>query len=200
MQLNRFLFGTLHNLNWRMNVMAFRYLFYTLLVVLVLFLPAVGRAAADSLPESRETGQRMDTPSGFPVPRFLSLKYDKTYCRQGPTFSHDVRFTYMKRGSPVLVVAETIDHWRKIRDQNGDECWMHKSTLRAQSHILLKGEVELFARPKTTSHPRGVLGAGVLARLDKQKNGWHRLSVGSIKGWGQPDNVWGGDPVAASRN
>ena len=180
--------------------MAFRHLFFG--IALIVASVSVGKNTAYARPPAvpKADQQRLDTPSGFPVPRFLSLKYGKTYCRGGPSFNHDIKFTFMRSGLPVLVVAETVDHWRKIRDQNGDECWMHKSTLRAQSHLLLLEKVDLFSRPDEGSHLRGVLGEGVLARLESSQKHWRRLSVGKVKGWGKPGRVWGGDPIATIGN
>ena len=45
---------------------------------------------------------RLDTPSGLPVPRLVSLKSETTFCRAGPSFSHPVRLTFMRQGLPVL--------------------------------------------------------------------------------------------------
>lgn len=175
--------------------MTFRHFSTVLIVFFVSTLGHSASLAADSV--STTPRLRSDTPSGFPVPRFLSLKFNKTNCRAGPSLKHNVRYTYVRQGLPVLVVAETVDHWRKIRDQNGDECWMHKTTLRAQSHVLLTEEASLYARPKASARPRGMLGKGVLARLEKQKRGWHKLSVGDVKGWTVLENAWGEDALAA---
>lgn len=147
--------------------------------------------------EAQAAGIRRDTPSGFPVPRFVSLKDDETNCRIGPSFDHPVRFVFKRAGAPVMVVAESVDHWRRVRDLSGDECWAHQTTLEAQSHVLTLGETELFRRPDEDAEVSGRLGGGVLARIAKRKDGWLLVSVGEARGWTRVSKVWGGE-IAAS--
>lgn len=152
--------------------------------------PAQG--AASPLAESDKT-VRLDTPSGYPVPRFVSLKAEETNCRIGPSFDHPVRFLFKRAGAPVLVVAESVDHWRKLRDPDGDECWVHQTTLKAQTHILATASVELRRRPTADAGVSARLSEGVLARLIKRKSDWLFVSVGSAKGWVPARDVWGGE-------
>lgn len=156
----------------------------------ILYLTAMGQAA-----QARE-GVRLDTPSGYPVPRFVSLKDDETNCRIGPSFNHPVRFVFKRAGAPVLVVAESVDHWRKLRDPEGDECWVHQTTLKAQTHVLALGPVDLLNRPDSSARTAARLGEGVLARLKKRHGEWIYVSAGDARGWVQARAMWGGDPPA----
>lgn len=140
---------------------------------------------------------RLDTPSGYPVPRFLSLKDDKTNCRIGPSLDHPVRIVFKRAGAPVLVIAESVDHWRKVRDADGDECWVHQATLKAQTHVLIVADLALREKRAAGAAVTGRLGEGVLAKLAKRKQGWLRLSAGDARGWAPQAAVWGGDPLAA---
>ncbi len=139
---------------------------------------------------------RLDTPSGFPVPRFVSLKEDETNCRIGPSFDHPVRYVFRRAGAPVLVVAESIDHWRKVRDSFGDECWVHQTTIRAQTHVLVIKGATLRRQPSAPSDVTGRLGDGVLAKLGKRKGEWLYVSAGEARGWAPTADVWGGDALA----
>lgn len=156
----------------------------------VMAFPAQG--AAGTTPPGN-SGFRLDTPSGYPVPRFVSLKDEETYCRIGPSFDHPVQFVFKRAGAPVLIVAESVDHWRKLRDPEGDECWVHQTTLKAQSHVLIETGVALKRRPAAEAGERARLGAGVLARIVKRKNGWLMVTAGNAKGWVASVEVWGGD-------
>ena len=140
---------------------------------------------------------RIDTPSGLPVPRFLSLKYGETNCRIGPSPAHPVRYVFRREGAPVMVVAESVDHWRKIRDAAGDECWAHKVTLRAQTHVQTLRETALRRKPSRNASAAAQLGPGVLARIDARKDGWLKVSAGGADGWVRADEVWGGALGAA---
>lgn len=140
---------------------------------------------------------RTDTPSGFPVPRFVSLKYDETNCRIGPSPDHPIRFVFRRAGAPVMVVAESVDHWRKIRDSAGDECWAHRVTLRPQTHVLTVEETTLRRKPSVASGASAELARGVLARIEARKGDWMKLSADRADGnraggWIDSATVWGG--------
>lgn len=143
---------------------------------------------------------RTETPSGFPVPRFVSFKHDDTNCRLGPTFEHPILVTYLKAGTPVMVVAETTDHWRKIRDADGVECWAHQSTLKAPTHALVLEEVALYARPDSTAAVRARLGQRVLARIERVDEDWVKLSASGLFGWADARRLWGVSGHAAPHN
>jgi SH3-like domain-containing protein len=135
---------------------------------------------------------RLDTPSGQPVPRFVSLKAKQTFCRSGPTFGHRVRITFMRRGLPVMVVAETTDYWRKVRDVDGDECWIHKTKLsNAKTALVTIDGLTLYARPSAAAPQKARLGRGVIARIEAVENDWLRVSVDGRKGWAPQTGFWG---------
>ncbi len=164
-------------------------------VLLLIALPL----SALPLPAEADGGAprvRTDTPSGQPVPRFLSLKYDETNCRIGPSSGHPIRFVFRRKGAPVLVIAESVDHWRKIRDAAGDECWAHRVTLRAQTHVQATDDAVLRQKPATNAASSATLGPGVLARIDARKEGWLKVSAGAAEGWVPASAVFGGDALA----
>ncbi|MEM9169614.1 MAG: SH3 domain-containing protein [Pseudomonadota bacterium] len=141
---------------------------------------------------------RLDTPSGRPVPRFVSMKYRTTNCRAGPTFEHPVRFTFIQRGAPALVVAETIDHWRKLRDVEGDECWAHRSVLRGPTHAYARRATALRVRPRADAAERAVLAPRAMAKIEKRRGDWVRVGAGARAGWARADDFWGVEPPVAS--
>lgn len=188
---------------------------FMILTRISLFAAAMGAAAvtmaapaaasqAKKAPAESPATVRFDTPSGLPVPRFVSLKSDKTYCRSGPSFAHPVRITFMRKGLPVMVVAETTDHWRKIRDAEGDECWTHKTKLSGvETALVLEDGLTLRTRPDATAPARARLGRGLVARVEAARGGWLRVSMRGMKGWAPRSGFWGGgvpQPLAAPQN
>ncbi|MEQ1930466.1 MAG: SH3 domain-containing protein [Parvularculaceae bacterium] len=138
-----------------------------------------------------EVATRTDTPSGLPVPRFVSLKFGKTICRIGPSFEHPTAYTYMRLGLPVRITAETRDHWRRIEDFEGARCWAHQSTLVAVNHAVVAHSVELRKSPRQSAPVLARLDRGVVARLEKSRPGWRRISVGEVAGWTPDEALWG---------
>ncbi|MEM8770085.1 MAG: SH3 domain-containing protein [Pseudomonadota bacterium] len=148
----------------------------------------------NSLP-SPTVKMRTDTPSGLPVPRFVSLKAAKTFCRGGPTFAHPVKLTYVRRGLPVMVIAETRDHWRKIRDAEGDECWIHRTKLSgAPTALVLTDGLAVHVTPRDDAVQKARLGKGVVVKIEAAKSGWVRISAGGVRGWTRQNGVWGAQP------
>ncbi len=145
-----------------------------------------------------DNGVRLNTPSGYPVPRFVSLKKEETNCRTGPSLDHPVRFVFKRAGAPVLIIAESVDHWRKLRDADGDECWAHETTLRNQTHIIVRDGALLKRRPAADAGVSARLGPGVLARLVKRNGDWILVSAADAKGWVAAGEVWGGNALIDS--
>ncbi|MEX0643688.1 MAG: SH3 domain-containing protein [Parvularculaceae bacterium] len=180
---------------------------YALAAIISIYLTAPTLSAQASDEELKGAPPvRMDTPSGLPVPRFVSFKSDRTNCRLGPSFDHPVVAVFLRAGAPVDVVAETTDHWRKVRDQDGLECWVHQSTLRAVTHVLVLREVEIRTQPEDAAPATARLAEGVLARLLRSKRAWSLVSTDGVRGWARSEHLWGVSraaavsPVLSSRN
>ena len=87
------------------------------------------------------------TPSGFAVPRYVSLKFTKVNARTGPSRDHPIAYQYQRRGLPVMIVAET-EMWRKIRDISGDEAWVRKPALSGSRTVIALNPTSLRKKPK----------------------------------------------------
>ena len=165
---------------------------------------AASGTGADHSGDSTAPAQkvRLDTPSGFPVPRYVSLKSSRVNCRIGPSKAHPIKFTYVKKGAPMVVIAETKDHWRKIRDRAGAACWAHKSLLTGVTHAYATRDFEMTARPRSDGRVRAMISDGALVRLEqkagsKKQREWVRVSAGPIAGWAPRDALWGAGDAAA---
>ncbi|HXI86326.1 MAG TPA: SH3 domain-containing protein [Parvularculaceae bacterium] len=158
-------------------------------IALHLTAPApLAQAAGESAPAAR-----LDTPSGLPVPRFASLKSDRTNCRLGPSFDYPVTATYLRVGLPVEIIAETKSHWRKIRDHDGGECWAHEATLRGPNRALVVKETAMLAQPENGARLRARLAAEVLVRPVGREGRWRLIEADGIRGWVRNDALWGVD-------
>lgn len=67
-------------------------------------------------------------PSGLPLPRFVTTRSTPINVRVGPGTKYDVAWVYVKAGTPVEIIQE-FDTWRKIRDVDGSEGWLHQNLL-----------------------------------------------------------------------
>ncbi|MBL4870681.1 MAG: hypothetical protein JKX72_06980 [Robiginitomaculum sp.] len=148
----------------------------------------------------RENYVRMSanhTPSGFQVPRYVSLKYGASNGRTGPSRAHPVAWRYKRRGLPMIVVAET-ELWRKVRDVNGDESWMNRRLLSGKSMVLARSEIILRAKPKSDSRSRAIAAKGALLELhDCDQKNWCLVTSGDghISGYAIRSLLWGAETL-----
>ena len=140
-------------------------------------------------PESA-SAQTCDTFSGLPVPRFVSLKFNETRGRAGPSFSHPVAWLYQRKGLPMEVVAETPD-WRRVRDPEGEEVWMHRRTLTGRRSVWASEATRLLSRPDTDASLIADVEAGAVLWLERCRAGWCRLEADDRRGWARADAFWG---------
>lgn len=132
------------------------------------------------------------TPSGLPVPRYVSLKFDRVNARAGPGDDHRLLFVYRVKGLPVQVVAETSE-WRRVCDPEGSLVWVHKRTTDGRRMVMNTGKsaVTLLKRPRPGAATAGYLNSRALAALDRCDKGWCRVRVQGVAGWAPEGALWG---------
>lgn len=154
-------------------------------------------AGANGIPTPAVAAEavRRDTPSGLPVPRFVSFRFAETNCRSGPSFEHPVSIKFMRAGTPVLVIAETRDHWRKVQDEDGSACWAHQTTLAARGHVLVIRETTLRVRASEQAAAKARLAPGLLVEFDgaDEDGNWARVKAAGVSGWAESAALWGVD-------
>jgi SH3-like domain-containing protein len=139
-------------------------------------------------------GEPRETPSGLPVPRYVSLKFDEVNARGGPGDDYRLLWVYRARGLPVQVMAETKD-WRRVCDPTGGLAWVKATGVdgRRTAMRLQDTPLPLLEKPRQGAQTRAVLAARAVARLDRCKGGWCRLKAPGGDGWAPQDAVWGAD-------
>lgn len=132
------------------------------------------------------------TPSGLPVPRYVTLKFGQVNARAGPGDDHRLLWVYRVRGLPVQVVAETSE-WRRVCDPMGGLVWVHKRTTDGRRAVInmTRAPVTLFRKPKGTAKPAAFLNSRAVAALDRCDKGWCKVSVDGRAGWVREGALWG---------
>lgn len=136
--------------------------------------------------------------SGLPVPRFVTLGTDEANLRTGPGRRYPVEWVFVRRGMPVEVVAE-FDTWRRIRDWEGVEGWVHQSLLSGRRGLIVTGEdlASLWAEPREGAALVARVEPGVVGRLrrcpppDAPHRNWCWVEVSGFRGWMTRDRIWG---------
>jgi SH3-like domain-containing protein len=135
-----------------------------------------------------------ETPSGLPVPRYVSLKFGDVNARGGPGDDYRLLWVYRARGLPLQVTAETKD-WRRVCDPQGGLAWVKATGVSGQRMALrmLAAPLPLRAKPAPGAQVTAYLAGRAVARLDRCKGGWCRLKASGASGWAPQQEVWGTD-------
>ncbi len=122
---------------------------------------------------------------------FLTLRNDKVNLRQGPSFEYPVKIFYKKKYLPVLV-QDTSENFRKIRDHENNNGWIHVSQLtKKKAAITVDDDLLVFSSPTIFSKPVVKLKKGRLVLIKKCKKNWCKVSVDKFKGWIKDESLWG---------
>ena len=132
------------------------------------------------------------TPSGLPVPRYVSLKFDKVNARAGPGDDNRLLFVYQAKGLPLQVVAETSE-WRRVCDPQGAVAWVHRRTTDGRRTVMntTAAAVALLRKPKDGASPAAYLKPQALASLVRCDKDWCRVRADGASGWARRGALWG---------
>ena len=132
------------------------------------------------------------TPSGYPVPRYVTLKFGKVNARAGPGDDHRLLWVYRTRGLPLQVVAETSE-WRRVCDPEGGLAWVHKRVTDGRRAVLNTTDrpAPLLRKPKPGAEPAAFLNVRAMASLVRCQKGWCKVKADGATGWSPEGALWG---------
>lgn len=140
-------------------------------------------------------------PSGLKLPRFVSTRSNPINVRVGPGTKYQIAWNYVVSGVPVEIIQE-FDTWRKIRDVDGDEGWVHQNLLIGNrvgyaTPVQANGEVAMHAGKADDSALRARLGAGMRVAINECDGKWCNVSANqtggrnTYTGWVHQEELWG---------
>ena len=167
--------------------------FRSIFKALCLIMLALATLASPSVAQS-------ENPSGLPLPRFASTRSEPINVRVGPGQKYDIAWTYLKSGIPVEIIQE-FDTWRKIRDVDGEEGWIHQNLLTGTragyvAPLIANGEIPLRAGQSDESGIRARLGAGLKVTISECDGAWCQVSASGqgssvYSGYLHQEELWG---------
>ncbi len=159
-----------------------KFLFAALLVMAVMLAPAAGTAAEPS----KKAAETL---------RFASLRANEVNVRAGPGVRYHVKWVFVRKRLPVVITAE-FESWRKIRDSEGAEGWVHRAMLSARRSVIVTAKtLTLRRRASETSPAVAQLAPGMVAQIERCGQQWCRVSVQAYSGWLRREGVWGVGPT-----
>ncbi len=134
-------------------------------------------------------------PSGLVLPRFATTRSAEINVRVGPGTRYNIAWIYVKAGMPVEIVQE-FDTWRKIRDVDGQEGWVHQNMLSGKRSGIAKpadagGQLPLLSRAGDATGVRAWLGTGFRVDIAKCDGAWCQVSATSSAATGSSSTYTG---------
>jgi len=149
--------------------------------------------ASPALAQDTEEAQIVGA-SGRPLPRFVSLKSNQVNLRTGPGTRYPVSWVYQRRYLPMEVTQETED-WRRVRDPDGTEGWVHRAMLSGQRMAVVIGQTRqiLLRGPEPDAEGIAEVEPRVIVKLLQcPVEGLHcRVEAGRFQGWLPRIALWG---------
>lgn len=129
--------------------------------------------------------------TGFPIPRFVSMKAGEANARRGPSSSHRIDWVFQRRGMPMMVVAEH-GHWRRVVDREGAGGWVHYAMLSGHRTAIVETDMlPLQHRPDAGAMVRAEIEAGAIVRLRECRPDWCLVQADGFRGWVESAALWG---------
>lgn len=132
--------------------------------------------------------------TGLSLPRMVSLRSNLINARSGPGARYPIEWVYMQKTAPVEIVAE-FELWRKIKDWQGSESWVHKSMLsgRRSVKIVTPGESNVYDKPEYNSKVIAKVEDEVVGDVKKclANSDFCLIKFSNIEGWMPRSNIYG---------
>lgn len=131
--------------------------------------------------------------SGLPLPRFVSLRAGEVNLRTGPGVQYPIEWVYRKSGLPLEVIAE-YKTWRKVRDWEGAQGWVHQTMLSAKRSFIVTGSTRtVLTKAERTARPVARVQSGVTGQLIAcpDATDYCRVEVEGFEGWLPRTDFWG---------
>ena len=156
---------------------------------------SVAEAAQGGQDGQAPAGTQPGQETGFPLPRFVSLKAARVYVRRGPSSEHAVAWEFQRKNLPVEIVAES-NLWRRIRDSDGAEGWVFHSLLSGRRTVIAapwaKGEtIDLLASASVSATPVARVGSGAIGDLESCDAKYCQGKFGDYEGYVPQDRLFG---------
>lgn len=127
-----------------------------------------------------------ESESGLALPRMVSLRSNLINARSGPGARYPIEWIYMQKGAPVEIIAE-FELWRKIKDWQGSESWVHKSMLsgRRAVKVTAPGENNIYDKPDFQAKVIAKVEDEVVGEAKKcpPESSFCLIKFSSIEGW-----------------
>ena len=155
-------------------------LYFAIIAMLLLAIPAKAQEEEEDV--------------GHSLPRMVSLRSNLINARSGPGSRYPIEWVYKQKNAPVEIVAE-FELWRKIKDWEGSETWVHKAMLVNKRWIKMTkpGTSNIYAKPQSDSRIIAKVEDQVIGKVEKcpEQKDFCLIRFSSIEGWVNRNDFYG---------
>ena len=138
------------------------------------------------------SAETLGNETGLKIPRFVSLKSDNSNLRVGPGENYPIKLRYIISDTPVEIIDE-YKNWRKIKDYEENEGWMHKSLIKGKRFAIVNTPyqegLQVFNKPKGNNI--GKFGKRNILEVKTCLMNWCKIKYRENTGWVNKLNLWG---------
>lgn len=132
-----------------------------------------------------------DEEAKLPLPRFVSTRSDEINVRTGPGVRYPIKWVIVKEDMPIEIIAEYED-WRKVRDIERSEGWVHKAMLSGRRMALVKSDKKnIFENGDAKSKVVAVANKGSVLKVDECDGKFCEVEAKSVDGFIKQEDLWG---------
>lgn len=129
--------------------------------------------------------------TGYPLPRFVSLKTPMVNVRRGPGKTYRIDWIMVQAGTPLQVTAE-FGNWLRVRDEEGAGGWIYDRLLTGTRTVVIQGQrIAVHKEPIETSKTIALAEKGVIASLGSCERLWCEITADGHTGWVIKTDIWG---------
>ena len=125
---------------------------------------------------------------------WLSLKYDKTYLRSGPSKQNKVLWTYKKKGLPIKVIRKKGD-WYEVEMPERITGWISSTQISFKRRVLVISDelIDIRRKEQRTSKVIAKVGKNVVGELIGCQKTICKIDYYRIEGFVEKEFLWGVD-------
>ena len=125
---------------------------------------------------------------------WLSLKYDKTYLRSGPSKQNKVLWTYKKKGLPIKVIRKKGD-WYEVEMPEKIIGWISSTQISFKRRVLVISDELINIRKKEVSSSKVIakVGKNVIGELISCQKKICKVDYYKVEGFVEKKFLWGVD-------
>ena len=127
--------------------------------------------------------------------KFMSIDKKEANLRIGASTDYPIILRYNTLNLPLIILEEESD-WKKIRDIEENEGWVHKRWLSNKRYGIINSKyenhVQIYKKPE--GKIIGKVGENNIVFLNECIKDWCLVEIGLYSGWINKINIWGVNP------